>query len=142
MFVYHTSGLPMRAIVGIRPDPMMFIAVNCEDVQKSRTYYEKLGFTEQPYPYARPSNGTGPFEPAQPKKSIYLAPSPNCMGILLLPSKKKKVTANPVLDSLRIVYSPSEGAEADDSLRLIDPSQVQIAFQSASSFEKEEQQTR
>lgn len=121
---------------------MMFVAINCENVQQSQVYYEQLGFTEQPYPYARPSNGTGPFEPAQPKKSVYLAPSPNSMGVLLLQSKKKKVIANPVIDSLHIVYTPSEEAKTDDSLKVVDPSKVPIAFQSASSFEAEEKVTR
>ena len=49
----------------------------------------------------------------QPKKSSYLSPSNNGMGILLLPindgSKKKikNVTPNPVLNSLNIVYNPN-----------------------------------
>lgn len=120
---------------------MMFVAINCEDVKRSQDYYNRLGFAEQPYPYARPSNGAGPFEPAKPNKSIYLAPTPNSMGVLLLQCKKK-VTANPVLDSLRMVYTVSEGAGVDNSLRLVDPSKVQIAFQSVSSFELEERQTR
>ena len=30
--VVSPAGLPIRAIVGIRPDPIMFFAVNCVDV--------------------------------------------------------------------------------------------------------------
>ena len=37
----------MRAIVGIRPDPIMFVAINCENVKTSKDFYEKLGFVEQ-----------------------------------------------------------------------------------------------
>ena len=44
------SGLPVRAIVGIRPDPMMFVAINCENVKASKEYYEQLGFIEQVSP--------------------------------------------------------------------------------------------
>ena len=45
--VISPSGLPIRAIIGISPDPMMFLAINCVNVKKSKTYYEQLGFVEQ-----------------------------------------------------------------------------------------------
>jgi hypothetical protein len=45
--VVSPSGLPMRGIVGISPDPMMFVAINCDDVKESSLFYENLGFTEQ-----------------------------------------------------------------------------------------------
>ena len=46
--VISPAGLPIRAIVGIRPDPIMFLAVNCLDVKKSEEfYYEQLGFVRQ-----------------------------------------------------------------------------------------------
>lgn len=141
--VVSPSGLPVRGIVGIRPDPMMFVGINCENVKVSREFYEKLGFVEQQYPFARPANGSGPFEPAQPKDSVYLAPSNNCMGVLLLPTKRgKKVSTNPVFDALQIVYSPS--AESDDAgdLTLVDPSNVKISFRPVASFEEEEKKTR
>ena len=41
------SGLPVRGIIGIRPDPIMFVAVNCADVEKSEEFYTKLGFVRQ-----------------------------------------------------------------------------------------------
>ena len=40
-------SLVVRGIVGIRPDPMMFVAINCENVKASKEFYEKLGFVEQ-----------------------------------------------------------------------------------------------
>jgi hypothetical protein len=45
--VVSPCGLPMRGIVGISPDPMMFVAINCQDVQQSKAFYEQLGFVEQ-----------------------------------------------------------------------------------------------
>lgn len=46
--VISPAGLPIRAIVGIRPDPIMFLAINCADVKKSEEfYYERLGFVRQ-----------------------------------------------------------------------------------------------
>jgi hypothetical protein len=45
--VVSPAGLPVRGIVGIRPDPMMFLAVNCVDVAKSEEFYAKLGFVRQ-----------------------------------------------------------------------------------------------
>ena len=142
--VVSPCGLPMRGIVGIRPDPMMFVAVNCANVEESRAFYEKLGFVEQEYPFARPSKGTGPFEPPQPPKSVYMAPSPNCMGVLLLQSKnkKKKITPNPVVESLNLVYNPSQGADASEELVVADPSGVSIAFRPVERFEAEERATR
>jgi hypothetical protein len=47
VYVVSPCGLPMRGIVGISPDPIMFVAINCASVQKSRELYEQLGFVEQ-----------------------------------------------------------------------------------------------
>lgn len=139
--VVSPSGLPIRGIVGISPDPIMFIAINCQDVKKSRAFYEQLGFVEQEYPYCRPNKGKGQFEPEQPAKSVYLAPSPNSFGVLLLPSRK--VTPNPVVQSLGVVYTPSSDADAGDTaMRVVDPSGVAYEFQSVSDFETTERITR
>jgi hypothetical protein len=140
--VISPAGLPIRGIVGIAPDPIMFVAINCVDVKASQAFYEQLGFVKQDYPYSRPSKGSSPFEPSQPPKSVYLAPSPNCMGVLLLPVKGKRVTGNPVFQSLNVVYTPAEGSEGSEVSALVDPSGASIAFQSASEFEKEERITR
>lgn len=141
--VVSPSGFPIRSIVGIAPDPIMFIAINCANVAESRAYYEKLGFTEQEYPYARPSKGMGQFEPLQPAKSVYLAPSQNGMGILLLQlEKRKKIDPNPVVSSLNLVYTPAEGADDADIGMLVDPSGVPIKFQAAKDFSAEEVATR
>lgn len=65
------------------------------------------------------------------------------MGVLLLPSKKKRITSNPALDSLNIVYNPSGSNDASsDAPVLVDPSNVKISFQSAKNFEEEERLTR
>ena len=45
--VVSPCGVKMRGLVGISPDPLMFVAINCEDVQKSKAFYEQLGFVEQ-----------------------------------------------------------------------------------------------
>ncbi len=45
--VVSPSGLPVRGIVGITADPIMFLAVNCVDVAKSEEFYAKLGFVRQ-----------------------------------------------------------------------------------------------
>ena len=152
--VVSPCGLPMRGIVGISPDPMMFVAINCQDVSQSRSFYEQLGFVEQDVPYSRPSKGTTMFEPAPPKGSVYMSPSPNCMGVLLLPTanKRKKITPNPVMDSLNIVYTPSSDAAVDATngassssstgMTVQDPSGVPVRFQSFSDFTNEEKITR
>merc|ERR1719343_443936 len=141
--VISPAGLPIRGVVGVAPDPMMYVAINCQDVKESKEFYEKLGFVEQEVPYSRPSKGTTMFEPAPPKNSYYMSPSPNCMGVLLLQVKKKKsIIPNPVVDSLNIVYKPSSEAESGDPLVLKDPSGVPIKFQSTDAFTKLEKITR
>lgn len=104
------------------------------------------------YPYARLNQGQGQFEPPQPSNSVYIAPSANSMGILLLQNsskgrKKKATTPNPVLRSLNVVYVPPEGGgDTDESSssgggslepQLKDPSAVSISFVSQDLFEKE-----
>jgi len=142
--VVSPSGLPIRGIVGISPDPIMFVAINCKVVQESKEFYEKLGFVEQEVPYSRPSKGTTMFEPAPPKGSCYMSPSPSSMGVLLLPGKKKKVvTANPVVDSLNIVYNPlSSETSSGEDLILKDPSGVSVKFQSEAVFSALEKRMR
>jgi catechol 2,3-dioxygenase-like lactoylglutathione lyase family enzyme len=143
--VISPAGLPIRGIVGIAPDPIMFIAINCADVKASQSFYEQLGFVEQEYPYSRPSKGLSAFEPSQPPKSVYMGPSPNGMGVLLLSSNsksKRAITTNPVFESLNVVYTPSEGSEGAEVSTVVDPSGAAIAFQSVSAFEKEERVTR
>lgn len=147
--VVSPAGLPIRGVVGARsPDPMMFVAVYCDDVDASEGFYAKLGFVRRGYPYARPNNGMGQFEPPQPKGSRYLAPSANSMGILLLPRPRKRfgrmeaLVPNPVLRSLNVVYAPTAGggtAVDDDgaSILIRDPSYVPISFVSQDSFERE-----
>jgi hypothetical protein len=144
--VISPSGLPIRGVVGISPDPMMFVALNCQNVKESKAFYEQLGFVQQEYPYCRPNQGKGQFEPPQPKKSVYMAPSKNCMGVLLLQAKKSKNTKpNPALRSLNIVYQASEGTTVDTSsglLRVVDPNSVPIVFEPFDLFEKIESSSR
>lgn len=145
--VISPSGIPMRGIIGISPDPIMFVALNCQNVKESRVFYEQLGFVEQEYPYCRPNKGMGQFEPPQPKNSVYLAPSKNSIGVLLLQSKdkkKKNVVPNPAFRSMNIVYTPSEGTvvSSNEVLKVLDPNGTGITFQSYNDFEKEEELTR
>jgi catechol 2,3-dioxygenase-like lactoylglutathione lyase family enzyme len=121
--VVSPAGVPFRGIVGIAPDPVMFAAIHCADVATSRSFYrDVLGFVDVPYPYCRP-NTTGLFEPIQPPDSAYLAPSPNSMGVLLLPvpgsgkrtaTQKKKIVPNPAIRSLNVVYTPPSSSDAEE----------------------------
>ena len=143
------AGLPIRSIVGVRADPIMFLAVNCQDVAKSEEFYAKLGFVRQEYPYARPNQGQGQFEPPQPKKSVYVAPSPNSMGVLLLQNKKRKkaVVPNPVLRSLDVIYAPQDGENGaafspeDLDPKFVDPSSIPVSFIPSDYLENEIKKT-
>jgi hypothetical protein len=145
--VVSPSGLPIRGIVGIAPDPIMLVAINCVDVKASKAFYEQLGFVEADVPYARPSRGTTAFEPAPPAKSVYMAPSRVGMGVLLIPveRRRKSVSINPSIGGLTIVYAPStsDGTDSAEAVpRLTDPSGLGISFQTLASFEEEEKATR
>lgn len=154
--VVSPSGLPIRGVIGISPDPIMFVAISCQNVKQSQDFYQQLGFVPQEYPYCRPNKGMGQFEPPQPKNSVYLAPSKNSMGVLLLQALNKKVTPkpNPAIQSLNIVYQPTVGEAStstsvadgvgndDDLLRVKDPSSVPITFEPIGSFSRVEQSTR
>ena len=119
------------------------------NASKLNIFIHKFISINKPYPYARPSNGKGQFEPEQPKGSVYLSHTANNMGILILPSvnpenKRKKiaVTPNPVVRSLNIVYNPTNTDENDPdgssgALAFNDPSGVGIAFTPYSTFEKQ-----
>ena len=68
---------------------MMLVALRCDDVKASAEFYASLGFgAGARYPYARPNDGAGQFEPAQSAGSAYLAPAANSMGVLLLPRRE------------------------------------------------------
>jgi hypothetical protein len=97
---------------------------------------------QKEYPFSRPSKGTTMFEPDKPRNAVYMAPSPNCMGVLLLPSKAKKITPNPIVDSLNIVYTPTEGAFGSETTMLKDLSGLPIRFQSVADFVAEEKKTQ
>jgi hypothetical protein len=72
-----------------------------------------------------------------------MAPSPNCIGVLLLKKKgKKKITPNPAVDSLTIVYTPVGESSSSEDTVLKDPSGLSIRFQSVDDFSNEEKRTR
>ena len=153
------AGLPLRAVIGVRtPDPFMFVALYCDDVNASAEFYESIGFARGDYPYARPNDGMGQFEPPQPRGSIYVTPSANSMGILLLPrerngggglfslGKRREVAPlvpNPVLSSLNVVYAPTTttttaaSGNDDATMSITDPSFVPISFVSQDAFARE-----
>lgn len=72
-----------------------------------------------------------------------MAPSPNCMGVLLLQKKgKKKVTPNLAVDSLNIVYTPAGESSTSEDIVLKDLSGLPIRFQPVDDFANEEKATR
>ena len=103
-------------------------------------------FDQQEFPYARLSQGQTIFEPAPPKNSVYLGPTGNGMGVLLLPppNRKARVTPNPVVGSLNVVYTPSGSPDgsSDDDIDVADLSGTPIKFQSSSKFSQIEKITR
>jgi hypothetical protein len=150
------SGLPVRGIIGVWPDPLMLVAINCRNVQESLEFYRSLGFVQLPVPYSRPSNGATIFEPYPPPGSVYVSPCTAGvgMGVLLIPRKGGPITPNRAVKSLDLVYTPSSSTATAATLSdgdalspppvsvVVDPSGVPISFQPVSDFQEEERVTR
>ncbi len=67
----------------------MLVVLRCDDVKASAEFYASLGFgAGARYPFGRPNDGAGQFEPMQPAGSAYLSPTANSMGVLLLPRRE------------------------------------------------------
>ena len=72
-----------------------------------------------------------------------MAPTSNGFGVLLLQQgPKKKVSMNPAFGSLNVVYTPPEGANAEEESTIVDLSGIPIQFQSSARFSKIEKVTR
>ncbi len=149
----------------------MLMALRCDDVKASAEFYASLGFgAGARYPYARPNDGAGQFEPTQPAGSAYLAPAANSMGVLLLSRREGRggfffgggrlgpLVPNLALASLNVVYAGAGrvwttltpataaagggGASSAMMLSAIDPSGVTISFALQDAFARELGETR
>ena len=61
------------------------------------------------------------------------------MGILLQQKiGRKKITPNPTVDSINIVYTPAGESDSNDDMVLKDPSGLSIRFQSVEDFMREQ----
>jgi hypothetical protein len=66
------------------------------------------------------------------------------MGVLLVQKKgRKQIIPNPAVDSLNIVYTPSDESSGDaGSMVVADPSGLPVKLQSVGDFSKLEKSTR
>eukprot|EP00968_Pinguiococcus_pyrenoidosus_P004447 scaffold300_cov258-Pinguiococcus_pyrenoidosus.AAC.26 len=85
--ILSPDGLKHRIVVGRRRDPFMMVAVKTRDVKKDAQSLAAVGFREEKYPIARPTEDS-PFEPPQPKKSVYMGFDGESPGILLVPAAR------------------------------------------------------
>lgn len=91
--VLSPGGLRLKLLSGSRRDPPMFLALKVKDMKRSiRWYREVAGMTELPFPRARAPGS--PFEPDQPKDSVFMAYEGEAFGVLLVPAAKGE-TINP-----------------------------------------------
>lgn len=76
------SGIPLEIVIGESRDPLMYAALQVNDLQESVKFFtEELGMRELPFPLAR-INGSA-YEPRQPKGSVYLGYMEGTFGLLL-----------------------------------------------------------
>lgn len=85
--VLAPGGLRLKLLSGSRRDPPMFLAIKVKDIKRSAQWYaEVAGMSKLPYPKARAPGS--PFEPEQPKGSIFVGYEGEAFGVLLLPAEK------------------------------------------------------
>lgn len=81
------GGLRMKLMSGERRDPPMFVAVKVKDLKSSIQWYTDIaGMTKLPYPRARAPGS--PFEPDQPKGSVFMAYEGEAFGVVLVPAAR------------------------------------------------------
>lgn len=85
--VLAPGGLRIKLLAGERRDPPMFVGVKVKDMKRSIKWYTDIaGMSVLPYPKARAPGS--PFEPDQPKNSVFMAYEGEAFGVLLLPAEK------------------------------------------------------
>lgn len=91
--VLAPGGLRFKLMMGDRRDPPMFVAVKVKDIKQSIKWYTDVaGMTKFPFPKARAPGS--PFEPEQPKDSVFMAYEGEAFGVVLVPAAKGE-TLNP-----------------------------------------------
>ncbi|CAM9622184.1 unnamed protein product [Discosporangium mesarthrocarpum] len=106
--VLAPGGLKFNLLSGERRDPPMFVGVKVKDLQRSVKWYTQvLGMKEFPYPLAREKDS--PYEPVQPKGSVFMAYDAESPGMLLIPSKRgEAINVGSVYSKLAVL---AEGVE-------------------------------
>lgn len=93
LLVLAPGGLRLAILMGDRRDPPMFVAVKVKDLKKSVQWYTDVaGMSKFPYPLARAPGS--PFEPLQPRDSVFMAYEGEAFGVLLVPAARGE-TVNP-----------------------------------------------
>lgn len=86
------GGLRLKLMSGDRRDPPMFVVVKVKDLKKSMQWYTDVaGMTNFPYPLARAPGS--PFEPDQPKDSVFMAYEGQAFGVVLVPAAKNEAVS-------------------------------------------------
>lgn len=85
--VLAPGGLRVTLLSGLRRDPPMFLAIKVKDMKRSVQWYTDIaGMSKLPFPKARAPGS--PFEPEQPKDSVFMAYEGEAFGVVLLPAAK------------------------------------------------------
>lgn len=148
--VLAPGGLRFKLLMGDRRDPPMFVAVKVKDIKRSIKWYTDVaGMTKFPYPRARAPDS--PFEPEQPKDSVFMAYEGEAFGVVLVPAGKGE-TLNPgsvlslsiLAENIDKVAEDLGGSVFVDSIRggtrstsVTDPDGYSVKFVEYSDWQKE-----
>lgn len=110
--VLAPGGLRLKLLSGSRRDPPMFLAVKVKDMKRSEQWYADVaGMSRLPFPYARAPGS--PFEPQQPKGTVFMAYEGEAFGVLLVPAGKGDQINPGGIVSLAVLAEDVDGIARD-----------------------------
>lgn len=106
------GGLRLKLMSGMRRDPPMFVAVKVNNLARSVKWYTDVaGMTKMPYPRARAPGS--PFEPEQPKDSVFMAYEGEAFGVVLVPTGRGETIIPGGVFSLAVLADGVEDIAAE-----------------------------
>lgn len=110
--ILSPGGLRVKLMSGTRRDPPMFVVIKVKDLARSIKWYTDVaGMSKMSYPRARAPGS--PFEPDQPKGSVFMAYEKDAFGVVLVPASRDEKLIPGSLFSLAVLAKGVEDIAAE-----------------------------